>query len=344
MKAIRFHQHGGPEVLRLDEVDAPRPGPGTVSVHLKYAALNRLDLFTRTGHPSLKIALPHITGADGSGVVAEPGAEVSGWQPGDRVLISPGISCGRCAECLSGRDNLCRAYGVIGNRSSGTYCETVVVPAANLAPIPGELSFAEAAAAPLVFLTAWHMLVGRAKIRPGETVLVQAAGSGVGMAAIQVARLFHSRVIATAGSQEKLDRARGLGAHECVNYRTQDFAEEVARLTARRGVDIVVEHVGGEVFEKSIPCLARGGRLVTCGNTLGPVAQLSTAHVFGRHLDVLGSYMGTKAELLELLPFLGSGQLKAVVDSEYPLEQAEQAHRRLEGRENFGKILLKIAQ
>lgn len=342
MKAIQFHQHGGPDVLKLDDIPPPELGPGEVRLDLKAAGLNRLDLWVRTGSPVLKLPLPHVPGSDGAGVVAEVGEGVRSLKAGDRVLISPGMNCGTCAACLSGRDNLCREYAVLGSRVPGTYRESIVLPERNVVKAPANMSFAELAAAPLVFLTAWHMLVGRARIRPGETVLVHAAGSGVGSAAIQIAKLFRCRVITTAGSPEKLERARALGADEGIDYTKQDFQSEALRLTGKAGVDVVVEHVGGEVFEKSVQALAKGGRLVTCGNTVGPRATLSTAHLFGRHLDVLGSFMGEKAELLEVLKFLGTGQLKAVIDREFPLEEAAAAHRHLEGRGIFGKVVLAI--
>ncbi|MBI5836901.1 MAG: zinc-binding dehydrogenase [Candidatus Eisenbacteria bacterium] len=342
MNAAVMHGHGGPEVLVPGRLPVPAVGPGAVRVDLKAAALNRLDLFTRNGHPSLKLSFPHIPGADGAGVVAEVGADVAGISVGQRVVVSPGLSCGACLDCLSGRDNLCRRYSVLGNRHPGTYCESLVLPAANVLPLPDRMSFAEGAAAGLVFLTAWHMLVGRARVRVGETVLVQAAGSGVGMAAIQIAKLFRCRVLTTVSSPEKAARARELGADECIDYRAADFREEVMRLTAKAGVDVVIEHVGGEVFEKSVLSLARNGRLVTCGNTVGPTAGISTAHLFTRHLAVLGSYMGSKAELIEVMKFLGDGSLRAVIDSEFPLARAADAHRRLEGREGFGKVVLEI--
>ncbi len=342
MRAILMHGHGGPEVLRMEDVPPPDLGPGEVRLDLKAAGLNRLDLWLRGGSPALKLPMPHVLGCDGSGVVTEVGEGVRQFKAGDRVLISPGMSCGVCRECLGGRDNLCREYSVLGSRHHGTYREAITLPERNLLPVPASLTFAQAAAAPLVFLTAWHMLVGRARVAPGETVLVHAAGSGVGIAAIQIARLFHCRVIVTAGSREKLERAMELGADEGIDYGKTDFAAEVQRLTAKAGVDIVIEHVGGEVFEKSITCLRKGGRLVTCGNTAGPKANISTAHIFGKHLDILGSFMGRKEELIEVMKFLADGRLKPVIDREFPLEQAAEAHRRLESRETFGKVVLRM--
>ena len=342
LRAVLLHAHGGPEALQLEDIPPPETGPGDVRVDLAAAGLNRLDLWLREGSPGLKLPFPHILGCDGAGIVADVGEGVRTFKTGDRVLISPGMSCGVCRECLGGRDNLCREYSVLGARHHGTYREAITLPERNLLPIPSNMSFSEAAAASLVFLTAWHMLVGRARLRPGETVLVHAGGSGVGSAAIQIAKLFHCRVLTTAGTEAKLEKARALGADGGILYHEQDFAAETMRLTAKAGVDVVIEHIGGEVFEKSLTCIRKGGRLVTCGNTVGPKATISTAHLFGKHLDVLGSFMGEKQELIDVLKFLASGQLKAVVDREFPLEQVADAHRHLAGRDIFGKVVLRM--
>ncbi|HLE21938.1 MAG TPA: zinc-binding dehydrogenase [Vicinamibacteria bacterium] len=342
MKAMRIHRHGGPEVLQLNEIDPPHAGAGEVTVEVKACALNHLDIWTRTGMPNVRIEMPRILGSDVSGIVVETGEGVTDVPLGEEVVLQPGLSCRRCLRCLQGRDNECQQYKVLGSRVDGGYTERLSVPVENLLPKPKRLSFEEAASVPLVFLTAWHMLVERARLRPGEDVLVLAAGSGVGIAAIQIAKLWGARVIATASTDAKLARAQELGADDLVNYREQDFAREVRRLTDKKGVDVVIEHVGQDTFPKSLRSLARGGRLVTCGATSGPDIEVDLRYVFARHLALLGSYMGGKHELAELLPFFDTGRLKPVVDRVFPLEEAADAHRRMENREQFGKIVLRI--
>ncbi|GBC82379.1 Alcohol dehydrogenase [bacterium HR10] len=341
MKAVRFHEHGGVEVLRYEDVPEPKIGPTEVLVRVRACALNHLDLWLRRGLPGRSIPLPRIVGSDIAGEVAEVGSAVTRVKVGERVLISPGLSCGQCPACLNGRDNLCREYEVIGSsRSDGGYAEYVKVPEVNAVPIPDHISFEEAAAFPLVFLTAWHMLVTRAGVRPGETVLVIAAGSGVGMAAIQIAKLFGARVLATAGTDAKLQKAKELGADEVINHSTQDLLQEVKRLTDRQGVDIVIEHVGTAVFEKCILSLTPGGRLVTCGVTSGYETRLDIRYLFSRQLSLLGSFMGSKGELLEAFTFFVQGRLKPVIDRTFPLKEAAAAQRLMEERAHFGKIVL----
>jgi len=346
MKAARFHSFGGPEVLQYEDAPAPHPGPNDVLLQLKAAALNHLDLWVRSGAREKNIPLPHIPGSDGAGTIAQVGSEVRGYKSGDRVLISPGLSCGRCAQCLRGRDNLCREYRVLGTKEDGTYAEFLALPAVNILPIPDGLDFTEAAAIPLVFLTAWHMLVTLAKISPGETVLVHGAGSGVGSAAIQIARMLGTRVITTAGSPEKLQKAKLLGAHELIDYQEKDFADEVRRLTDKRGADVVFEHIGGTVFEKSITVLAKGGRLVTCGATSAYNASVDIRYIYSRHQSLFGSWMGGKGELIDVLKFFEGGskarQLQPVIDSIFPLNRAADAQRKMEERKNFGKIVLSM--
>ncbi len=348
MKAIRFSAFGGTDVLRYEEAPRPVIGPGEILVQLKAAALNHLDLWVRSGARERNIPLPHIPGSDGAGIIAEVGSAVNGPKPGDEVLISPGLSCGHCDLCLGGRDNLCKNYRVLGTKEDGTYAEFVKIPAANVLPIPEGLDLNEAAAIPLVFLTAWHMLATLAKVRSSDTVLVHGAGSGVGSAGIQIAKLLGAHVITTAGSQEKLEKAKKLGADELINYRENDFVEEVKKLTGKRGVDVVFEHIGGEVFEKSITVLAKGGRIVTCGATTEFVAKLDLRYVYSRHQTIYGSWMGGKPELTEVLKFFrkGAGQehhrLQPVVDRVFPLAQAAEAQRYMEERKNFGKVVLSI--
>jgi NADPH:quinone reductase-like Zn-dependent oxidoreductase len=344
MKAIRFHSFGDAGVLRYEDAPAPEVQPADVLINLKAAALNHLDIFVREGSREKNIRLPHIPGCDGAGVIAAAGSDVLGFKPGDRVLISPGLSCGTCEACVRGEETFCRQYRVLGTQEDGTYAEYVKLPAGNVLPVPDGLSFEEAAAMPLVFLTAWHMLVTRAQVRPGETVLVQGAGSGVGSAAIQIAKLKGARVVATAGSAEKLEKARLLGADELINYRESDFVEVARKLTGKRGVDVVFEHIGGEIFARSLLALGKGGRLVTCGSTTQYMANVDIRYLYSRQQSLLGSWMGWKRELAELLGYFGgsSPQLKPVVDSVFPLARAREAQERMEERKNFGKVVLAI--
>ena len=342
MKAVIFERHGGPEVLKLTEVADPQIKANEVLVEVRACALNHLDVWVRTGLPGIKIPLPHILGNDVAGVVRVVG-ELVGWvKADDEVMVQPGVSCGHCAECLAGRDNMCDDYDIIGYRRNGGYAELVAVPGVNVIPKPKDLSWPEAAALPLVTLTAWHMLVTRAQLQPGEDVLVHAAGSGVGSLAIQIAKLRGARVIATASAEEKLSQARELGADQTINYTRDDWPKEVKKLTNGRGVDVVFEHTGAATWPGSILSLKKGGRLVTCGATSGFDARTDLRHVFYRHLTILGSMMGSKAELLAAMKFIESGQIHAVVDRALPLAEARQAHELMEDRAQFGKLVLKI--
>jgi NADPH:quinone reductase-like Zn-dependent oxidoreductase len=338
MKAVRFHQHGGADVLRYEEAPDPIPSSGEALVRVRACALNHLDLWERRGIERVKIPLPHISGSDVAGELLHAGT--SGVSPGTRVMLQPGISCGRCRACLAGHDNECPSYGALGYFNDGGYAELVKVPPTNIIPIPDHVDFIQAAAFPLTFLTAWHMLLTRARLKAGDDVLVLAGGSGVGQAAIQIAKLHGARVLATGGTEEKLDRARRLGADAVINHHTEDVPARVKELTNRRGVQIVLEHVGQATWERSVKCLAPSGRLVTCGATTGPQAQIDLRFLFGRQLSLLGSYMGTKGELLEVSPFFFAGALKPAVDRVYPLHDAAHAQERLERSEQFGKIVL----
>jgi len=340
MKAVIFQQHGGPEVLKLTEVADPKIKADEVLIEVRACALNHLDVWVRGGLPGIKIPLPHILGDDVAGVVREVGELVTWTKPGDEVMLQPGISCGHCVECLAGRDNLCDSYDMIGYRRDGGYAELLSVPGVNVIPKPKNLSWPEAAALPLVTLTAWHMLVTRAQVQPGEDVLIHAAGSGVGSLGIQIAKLRGARVIATASSEEKLVKARELGIDETVNYTRDDWPKEVRRLTNSRGVDVVFEHTGEATWPGSIISLKKGGRLVTCGATSGYDARTDLRQVFYRHLTILGSMMGSKAELLAAMKFIESGQIRAVVDRTLPLAEARKAHELMEDRAQFGKLVL----
>ncbi|MCA1612785.1 MAG: zinc-binding dehydrogenase [Acidobacteria bacterium] len=341
MKAIVFHEHGGPEVLRHEERPEPRIRAHEVLVEVRACALNHLDVWARGGLPGIEIGLPHILGNDIAGVVREAGEIVDWVRPGDEVMLQPGVSCGHCGECLRGRDNLCPAYDILGYRRDGGYAELVAAPAVNVIPKPGNLSWEEAAALPLVTVTAWHMLVTRAAVQPGEDVLIHAAGSGVGSIGIQIAKLRGARVIATAGSDEKLEKAKALGADETVNYSHPDWPREVRRLTSKRGVDVVFEHTGAETWPGSVSALAKNGRLVTCGATSGFDARTDLRQVFYRHLSLLGSFMGSKSELLDAMRFVERGAVRAVVDRVLPLAEARRAHELMQDRAQFGKLVLK---
>ncbi len=342
MRAVVMESRGGPEVLKITEVPDPVPGPKEVRLRVKAVALNHLDLWVRKGVASPRLALPHILGADVAGVVESVGPGVTGVSPGDEVVVNPGLSCGRCERCLSGQDNLCPRYEILGEHRFGGYAELLVVPEVNVLPKPKNLSFEEAAAIPLTFLTAWQMVVDKLGVRPGDEVLVMAAGSGVSVAAIQIAKLFGARVIATAGSEDKLRRAKALGADETVNYTHPDWPKEVRRLTGGKGADKVVDHTGALYFEGVIKATANGGRIAIAGASSGYEGTLPFAHVFYRQLSILGSTMASKSRLFPILRFVEEGKLKPVVGQVLPLEAAAEGHRLLEERRVFGKVVLQV--
>jgi NADPH:quinone reductase-like Zn-dependent oxidoreductase len=338
MKAARIHEFGGPEVLGYEDVPDPKPRKDQVLVRVKACALNHLDLWVRKGLP--RVTLPHILGSDIAGEIVETGEYVTGFKPGQRVLLAPMSFCNHCAKCVAGLQNQCPDFTVLGNRADGGNCELLAVPAVNVIPIPDGLDFNQAASVPLVFLTAWHMLVGRAGIRLGQTVLVLGASSGVGIAAIQIAKLFHARVITTAGDEAKLEKARALGADYGINHYKQKISEEVRKITNKQGVDIVVEHVGAATWEESVQSLKPAGTLVTCGATTGPNVGIDLRFVYSRQLTLLGSYMGTMGELYEVLAHVFAGRLKPVVDRAFPLSEIRSAHEHMEKSRMFGKIVL----
>jgi NADPH:quinone reductase-like Zn-dependent oxidoreductase len=342
MKAIVFHQHGAPDVLKYTDAAEPTVGPNEVIVRVKACALNHLDLWVRGGLPNVAIPLPHIPGSDVAGEIAQVGACVTTVRAGQKVVLAPGVTCGKCAACVSGHDNRCRQFTNLGYMIDGGCAEFVRCPEVNCLPYPENLSFEEAAAVPLVFQTAWHMLVGRAELQPGEDVLILGAGSGVGSAAIQIAKFFGARVIATAGNDAKLEKARQLGADHTINHKSQKIREEVRRITGKRGVDVVFEHVGTATWEDSLASLAASGRLVTCGATTGFDAKIDLRFLFSRQLSLLGSYMGTKAELHTVMKLVTAGRLKPVVDRVFPLAEAALAHTYLESSQQFGKVVLRV--
>jgi NADPH:quinone reductase-like Zn-dependent oxidoreductase len=342
MRAALFRRHGGPEVMEVGEVPAPVPGPGEVLVRVRAAALNHFDLWLRQGLPALRVPLPHVPGGDIAGEVAGLGPGAAGVKEGDRVVVNPGLSCGRCRRCLEGEDNLCADYRMVGEHTWGGEAELVAVPAANVVPSPAGVPDAELASLPIVFLTAWQMLVDKAKVRPGETVLVLAAASGVGIAAVQVARLLGAHVIAAASSPAKLAKAAALGAESGIDYTSADLVAEVKRLTAGRGADVVVEHTGAATFPSAVRASARGGRIVTCGATAGYETPLNLRHVFWRQLSILGSTLAPKGRLYPILQLVAEGKLRAVVDRVLPLAEVAEGHRALEAREVIGKVVLTI--
>ncbi len=340
MKAVTFTRFGGPEVLEYGDAPEPAIAPDEALVRVRACGINHLDLWVRAGLKGLDPQMPHILGNDVVGEIVAVGEAVRHLTAGQKTLVLPTLSCGTCPACMNGDDHICRSYDVLGRRRNGGYAEYVSVPAGNCLPYPERLSWEQAAAAPLVFLTAWHMLAGRANLCPGEDVLVVGAGSGVGSAAIQIARLLGARVIATAGGAEKCERARALGAHETIDHAGEDIAKRVRELTGRKGADVVVEHVGGAVFEAGVASLARNGRLVTCGATIGGKVTLDVNVLFGKHVSLMGSWMGRRSEMLAALQHLASGALVPVVDSVRPLAEARAAHERIEGRGHFGKLVL----
>src|SRR5437879_1800779 len=340
MKAIIFHQHGAPEVLKYKDAPEPSIRPNEVIVHVKACALNHLDLWVRRGIPGVPIPLPHIPGSDISGEIAQIGAEVSTVRVGQKVALAPLVSCGKCAACVAGLDNHCREATNLGYMIDGGCAEFVRAPEVNCMPYPENLSFEEAASIPLVFQTAWHMLVARAELQPGEDVLVLGAGSGVGSAAIQIAKFFGARVLATASTDEKLEKAKQLGADDLINHKTQKIREEVRRVTNKRGVDVVFEHVGTATWDDSLASLALGGRLVTCGATTGYDAKVDLRFLFSRQLSLLGSYMRTKSELHTIMKLVAAGILQPVVDRVFPVAQAAAAHLYLESSAQCRTVVL----
>jgi len=342
MKAIVFSTHGGPDVLKYIDALDPVLRPNEVLVRVKACALNHLDLWVRRGIPGVPIPLPHIPGSDISGEIAQIGADVSTVRVGQKVVLAPLVSCGKCTACVAGLDNHCRQAANLGYMIDGGCAEFVRAPEINCLPYPENLSFEEAASIPLVFQTAWHMLLARAELQPGEDVLVLGAGSGVGSAAIQIAKFFGARVIATAGTDEKLQKAKQLGADYLINHKTQKIRDEVRRLTNKRGVDVVFEHVGTATWDDSLASLAVGGRLVTCGATTGYDAKVDLRFLFTRQLSLLGSYMGTKSELQTVMKLVAAGKLKPIVDRVFPLAEAAAAHAYLESSSQFGKVVLRV--
>ncbi len=341
MKALRIREHGGLDALAIETLPDPEPGPGEILLRVKAAGVNHLDSWVRRGVPGHRFPLPITPGSDGAGTVEALGEGVEGFALGDRIAVAPGYSCGRCEDCLSGRDHYCHRYGIYGESCDGTDCELFRLPVANALPIPASLSFEEAAAIPLVFLTAWEMLLVKGALRDGDTVLVHAAGSGVSTAAIQIARHFGARVIATASSEAKLEKAMELGAGDTVNYSDPEWPRRVRELTGKRGCDLIIDHVGADTFAGSLRSLAGGGRILCCGASSGAEFSADLRPIFFKNLAIVGSTMGGRGTLPGILRLAGKGVFKAVVDRVYPLEAAAEAHGRMAAREQFGKMILK---
>src|SRR5262249_9650571 len=340
MKAAYFREHGGSDKILYGDYKDPAVDAAHVVVRVRACALNHVDMLLLDGRFPPPEGLPHINGCEVTGTIEAAGNGAGALRPGQRVIVFPGFSCGTCEFCLRGERTVCLRYGYLGAHKDGGYAELVRAPAANLVPLPESISFEHGAAVPLAMLTSWHALVVRADLKPGQTVLVQAAGSGVGSAAIQIARLMGARVMTTVGSDDKIEFARALGAEHVVNYRTQDFVEEAKKWTNKRGVDVVVEHIGGETFERSSYALTRLGALVSIGSHDTHWGRLDLRHVYWKNLRILGTNRGSILELRTLLAYVADGRLKPVIDRAFPLAEARHAVQHVLDRKNKGKVLL----
>lgn len=349
MKTVLFHQHGGPEVLQYTDFPTPEPGPGEALIHLHAAALNRMDVMVRNGWPGLKLELPHINGADGAGEVValgEPSEENSRYHGsvniGDRVVINPNLGCGTCEFCLAGKDNLCRDWHLLGETIRGTYAEYVCVPVRQLYKLPDGFDFHQAAAAALVYQTAWHSLVKRGNLQKGETVLIVGAGGGVNTASVQIAKYIGALVVIVGSDAKKLEMAQSIGADILIDRSKElDWSKSVFLATNKRGVDAVVDNVG-TTFMMSLRALRKGGRLLTVGNSGGPKFEIDNRFLFAKHLSIIGSTMSTIAEFNEVMDLIVAGTLKPIMDKTFPLQDAAAAQERLWNNENFGKVTLDI--
>ena len=340
MKAAYFKEHVGSDKIIYGDYKDPVPAAGEAVVRVKACALNHVDMLLLDGRYPPPEGLPHVNGCEVTGTVESVGGAVTGLARGQRVIVFPGFSCGTCEFCLRGERTVCLRYGYLGAARDGGYAELVKAPAANLVPLPEAISFEAGAAVPLAMLTSWHALIAQAQLRPGQTVLVQAAGSGVGSAAIQIARLVGARVMTTVGSDDKLEFARSLGAEHVVNYRTQDFVEEAKRWTGKRGVDVVIEHIGGETFERSSYALTRLGTLVSIGSHDTHWGRLDLRHVYSKNLRIMGTNLGSILELRTILDYIEAGRLRPVIDRTFPLKDARAAVQHVLDRKNKGKVLL----
>lgn len=342
-RAVLFEEVGPPETLQVSQIATPEPGRGEVLVRVKACALNGFELMIRRGTYQPYKELPHIMGGDISGVVEAYGPGCAETvEVGSHVLLYYVIACGQCEPCLRGQPNTCLTYGYLGAKYKGGYADYVVVPEGNLIAIPRDFDLIKAAAFPLGYTTAWHQLITRGELQAGEWVLIMGAGSGIGTAALQMSKITGAHIIATAGSDEKCESLRAMGAHHAINYRTQNLVDEVRRITGKRGVDIVFEHIGGEIFGEIVRCVTRGGRIVTCGGTAGYDVTMNIAHIFHKQLSIIGSNSGTKWETERMIPYLATGELDPIIDSVFSLEDAAKAHQHLEDRKAFGKVVLSV--
>jgi NADPH:quinone reductase-like Zn-dependent oxidoreductase len=340
MKALAFHEHGGIDKLKYQDVPDPKPGAGDVLVRVKAAALNHLDLFVREGMPGLKLPLPFWSGCDIAGEVVAVGAAAPDVKVGDRVAVNPNLHCGRCEYCQKGQHSLCVSYGILGEHAHGGLAELVKVDGRKVLTLPDHVKYEDAAAFVLVNMTAWRMLVSQARLRAGEDLLIIGVGGGVSSTGVQIGKLCGARVWVTSSSDEKLERARALGADECINYAKDDWVKAIAQKTGRRGVDVVLENVGAATWPGAIRALAKGGRLVTCGGTSGPICETDVRQVFWKQVSIIGSTMATNGEFAEVMAQLFRGRLKAIVDSVMPLKDGVAAQERLAAGKQFGKIVL----
>jgi len=342
VKALAFNEFGGPDKLKLQDVPDPKIGPQDVLVRVRACALNHLDLFVREGIPALKTPLPFWTGCDIAGDVAEIGAEIQGVKVGDRVAVNPNLTCGRCEFCIQGEDSLCVRYGILGEHAPGGLAELVKVRGDNVLSLPAHVSYEDAASFILTNMTAWRMVVTQGRVRAGQDVLILGVGGGVSSTAVQIAKLCGARVLVTSSGDEKLAKARELGADVGINYAKEDWAKAVFEKTGRRGVDVVIENVGASTWKQSLRCVKKGGRLVTCGATTGPIGETDIRIVFWNQIHIIGSTMGTRKDFNDVMRLLFEGRLRALVDEVVPLADGATAQRRLgEGRQ-FGKIVLRV--
>jgi NADPH:quinone reductase-like Zn-dependent oxidoreductase len=343
MKALVFTEHGSLEKVNFTDMPKPEIGPDEVLLETKAAALNRLDLWVLAGWPGLDLKLPHVVGSDGAGVIAKIGTNVTDYQIGDRVAVNPTLFCQHCAACRRGEENLCERFSIIGENVDGFCAEYIVVPARNLLHLPEHVTFASAAAASLVFITAWHSLITRGQLHAGESVLIIGAAGGVNTAAIQIARLAGAGPIYVVGSSsEKLDLARDLGADVTINRHQEDWGKAVFKATGRQGVDVVVDNVGAATFFASLRSLRKGGRLLTVGNTSGPNLEIDNRFIFLRHLSIIGSSMGTTDDYVQVMKLLFDGRLRPVIDSIYPIQDGQQAFQRLQEGQVLGKVVIDV--
>ena len=343
MRALLITGHGGADKLEIREVREPEPGPGEVVVEVRAAALNHLDLFVLSGLPGIPPSFPHVGGADGAGVVARVGEGVQGWQEGDEVVLNAGVSCGTCEFCRKGEESLCVRFSLLGEHLPGTFAGFVKVPAASLGRRPAHLDWAESAAFPLTFLTAWRMLVTRARLSAGETVLVHGIGGGVALAALAIAKRLGATVFVTSSNDAKLEEAVRMGADLALNYTQRDIAKEIRAVTGKRGVDVVVDTAGQATWMTSLKCAAKGGRIVTCGATTGPNPAEEVRLVFWNQLSILGSTMGSATDWRAMVAAVERWEMHPVVDSVLPLDRGPEAYQRLASGGHFGKLVLAVS-